>query len=364
MAYTTIDDPTAYFQTALYTGNASSNKAITNDGNSDLQPDWVWIKERSSTSSHFVNDSVRGAGKNLYTNLAEAEGTNTALFTSFDSDGFTVGNTNQGNQNNETYVAWQWKSESAVSGNTLQGGSNSKTYAGSVNTTAGISIIKYVGNGVGGHEIPHNLSETPVFYIIKRLSDTEHWQVYHAHNTSAPQTDYLQLSTNEATVDANTRWNDTAPGTNSIVVGSHASVNTEDDNYVAYIFSQKKGYSKFGIYTGNGQASDGPFIYLGFKPAFLIIKTNSHADDWRLLDNRRSGSGGFNPNNVHLYAHTNGADATSSTNSVPDGVDFLSNGFKIRQATNGLNRSAGTYIYMAWAENPFVTSTGITTTAE
>ena len=361
MAYTTIDDPSAFFQTVLYTGNGGT-QAITNTGNSDLQPNWIWTKVRSEAGSHRLVDTVRGLAKPVFANGTDAEADETN-YSAFDSDGFSLVNESL-NENTRTYVAWQWKAESAVSGNTLQGGSNSKTYAGSVNTTAGISIIKYVGNGVGGHEIPHNLSETPVFYIIKRLSNTEHWQVYHASNTSAPQTDYLQLSTNEATVDANTRWNDTAPGTNSIVVGSHASVNTEDDNYVAYIFSQKKGYSKFGIYTGNGQASDGPFIYLGFKPAFLIIKTNSHADDWRLLDNRRSGSGGFNPNNVHLYAHTNGADATSSTNSVPDGVDFLSNGFKIRQATNGLNRSAGTYIYMAWAENPFVTSTGITTTAE
>ena len=355
MAYTDIDDPSAYFQIALYTGNASSNKAITNDGNSDLQPDWVWIKERSSTSSHFLNDSVRGAGKNIYSDNTSAEGTNTALFTSFDSDGFTVGNTNQGNQNNETYVAWQWKSESAVSGNTLQGGSNSKTYAGRVNTTAGISIIKYVGNGVGGHEIPHNLSETPVFYIIKRLTNTEHWQVYHASNTSAPQTDYLQLSTNEATVDANTRWNDTAPGTNSIVVGSHASVNTEDDNYVAYIFSQKKGYSKFGSYTGNG-STDGPFIYLGFKPAWVMTKRSDGAGDWAIMDIARNE---FNVMNKYLKAQANDADNTDASFDI----DAVSNGFKIRYNNGNYNADGGAYIYIAFASNPFVTSTGIPTTA-
>ena len=136
MAYTTIDDPTAYFQTALYTGNASSNKAITNDGNSDLQPDWVWIKERSSTSSHFANDSVRGAGENIYPDLTAAEGTNTALFTSFNSDGFTVGNTNQGNQNNETYVAWQWKAGGSASSNS----DGSITSSVSASTAAGLVL--------------------------------------------------------------------------------------------------------------------------------------------------------------------------------------------------------------------------------
>ena len=354
MAYTTIDDPSVYFNTNLYTGNGSSSHAITGVG---FQPDWVWIKRRNDADSNFVYDSVRFNGSNAYwlqTNNTNAEGSDRPL-TAFGSDGFTIGSNNSGlNANSSTYVSWNWKADSAVSGNTLQGGSSSKTYAGRVNTTAGISIIKYVGNGVGGHEIPHNLSETPVFYIIKRLSDTEHWQVYHASNTSAPQTDYLQLSTNEATVDANTRWNDTAPGTNSIVVGSHVSVNTEDDNYIAYIFSQKKGYSKFGSYTGNGNA-DGSFIYTGFKPALVIVKkSDSEAQNWFLMDNKRNG---FNGQNYNLEADTNEAEQTNSD------IDILSNGFKCRSNGNGHNTSGHGYIFMAFAEQPFVTSTGVPATA-
>ena len=350
MAYTTINDPSAFFQTVLYTGNGGT-QAITNTGNSDLQPNWIWTKVRSEAGSHRLVDTVRGLAKPVGANGTDAEADETN-YSAFDSDGFSLVNDSL-NENTRTYVAWQWKSESAVSGNTLQGGSNSKTYAGSVNTTAGISIIKYVGNGVGGHEIPHNLSETPVFYIIKRLSNTEHWQVYHAHNTSAPQTDYLQLSTNEATVDANTRWNDTAPGTNSIVVGSHASVNTEDDNYVAYIFSQKKGYSKFGSYTGNGNA-DGTFIYTGFSPSFVMVKASSTTGNWTMFDNKRSP---FNFVDNHLYANTSAAEQTASAGYI----DFLSNGFKKTDTFN--NASGQTYIYMAFAEHPFVSSTGTPTTA-
>jgi len=350
MAYTDIDDPTIYFNTKLYTGTGSSN-AITGVG---FQPDWVWIKSRSDGLSHALFDSVRGVTKVLNSNATTAEYTNTDTLTAFGTDGFTVGSNTGVNTNTATRVAWNWKADSAVSGNTLQGGSSSKTYAGRVNTTAGISIIKYVGNGVGGHEIPHNLSETPVFYIIKRLSDTEHWQVYHASNTSAPQTDYLQLSTNEATVDANTRWNDTAPGTNSIVVGSHVSVNTENDNYIAYIFSQKKGYSKFGSYTGNGNA-DGSFVYTGFKPALVIVKkSDSEAQNWFLMDNKRNG---FNGQNYNLEADTNEAEQTNSD------IDILSNGFKCRSNGNGHNTSGHGYIFMAFAEQPFVTSTGVPATA-
>ena len=178
MAYTTIDDPSAYFQTALYTGNASSNKAITNDGNSDLQPDWVWIKERSSTSSHFVNDSVRGAGKNLYTDLAGAEGTNTALFTSFNSDGFTVGNTNQGNQNNETYVAWQWKAGTSFSNDASSTSIGTIDSTGSVNTDAGFSIIQYTASGSNA-TVAHGLGVTPAWILVKGRTTDNNWRVGH-----------------------------------------------------------------------------------------------------------------------------------------------------------------------------------------
>ena len=348
MAYTTIDDPSVYFQTALYTGNASSNKAITNDGNSDLQPDWVWIKERSSTSSHFANDSVRGAGENIYPDLTGSEGTNTALFTSFNSDGFTVGNTNQGNQNNETYVAWQWKAGTSFSNDASSTSVGSVDSTGSVNTDAGFSIINVVKNNTTAHTVAHGLGVVPQMIIGKsRTGGSYRWIVYHKDiaNTHA-----LYLNEDHAKVDSVTFWNDTTPTSSVFSLGTDNSWNGTN---IFYCFAEKKGYSKFGSFVGNGNAN-GPFVYTGMSPSFVMVKASSTTGNWTMFDNKRSP---FNFVDNHLYANTNAAEQTASAGYI----DFLSNGFKKTDTFN--NASGATYVYMAFAENPFVTSTGIPTTA-
>ena len=348
MAYTTIDDPELYFQAKIYNGTGNS-LALTFDGTNDMQPDWVWFKRRDGSANHHAYDSVRGVTKALVPNDTDSETggsqEGTLYFSSFDSDGFTLAgnNYNNSNKSGQTYVAWSWKES---------------------NTTARFDIITYTGNATEGRTVSHSLGVVPKLMIVKNLDAAVKWAVYHGSNTANPETDHLQLQVNDATSDDNSTWNDTAPTSSVFSVGSSTSTNGNGTGYVAYLFADEKGYSKHGVYTGNGQASDGPFIYLGFKPAFMIIKCNSHADDWRLFDNKRSASGGNNPNDKHIYAHTSGAEAASSTNSVPDGVDFLSNGIKIRQATNGLNGNGRTYIFSAWAENPFVNSNGIPNAAE
>ena len=350
MAYTTIDDPSAYFQTALYTGNASSNKAITNDGNSDLQPDWVWIKERSSTSSHFVNDSVRGAGKNLYTNLAEAEGTNTALFTSFDSDGFTVGNTNQGNENSETYVAWQWKAGTSFSNDASSTSIGTIDSTGSVNTDAGFSIIQYTATGSNA-TIAHGLGVAPAWILVKGRTTANNWRV--GHNGLSSWTYRINLEGTAAESSQANVWNSTAPTSSVFSIGTSSSVNDSGVVHMAYCFAEKKGYSKFGSYTGNGNA-DGPFIYTGFKPAWILQKNISATQGWQLQDNKREG---YNGDNDLLQPHDSAAESGVNR------IDILSNGFKVITTDAGQNSSGVTYIYMAFAESPFVTSTGIPTTA-
>ena len=330
MAYTTIDDPSAYFQTTLYTGNGSTN-AITNSGNSDLQPDWVWIKKRSATENHALYDSVRGTTKTLYSNLTDAEYTESTSLTAFDSNGFTLGSDGIVNANTGTYVSWNWK-ESA---------------------TAGFDIVSYTGDGSSGLTVSHSLSAVPSVMIIKNRSGSYSWAVYHHKNTSAPETETLFLDTTDATSDRVNEFNDTAPTSSIFTVGDGNSVNNSSENFIAYLFAEKQGYSKFGSYTGNG-STDGTFIYTGFKPAFVIFKKTSATANWSVRDNKRDS---FNAGDTNLFANL--VDAESSSNDV----DFLSNGIKLRNAGSNWNSSSATYIYMAFAENPFVTSTGVPATA-
>jgi len=330
MAYTTIDDPSAYFQTTLYTGNGST-QSITNGGNSDLQPDWLWIKDRDDTYKHLLVDSVRGATKHLSSINEAAEVDNTANVTSFASDGFALSSDGNVNANADNYVAWQWK-ESA---------------------TAGFDIVGYTGNG-SARTISHSLSAVPSMMIVKSRSVADKpWAIYHHKNTSAPATDFLSLNNTNATADTSAYWNDTAPTSSVFTVGTTNDVNQNGTTYIAYLFSDIKGFSKFGSYTGNGNA-DGPFSYTGFKPAFVICKKTSSTGDWELYDNKRNG---FNGGNVKVIANANDAETGTGRFSL------LSNGFKITTSSGNLNGSGASFIYMAFAESPFVTSTGIPTTA-
>ena len=362
MAYTTIDDPSVYFQTALYAGDGSSSNAITNGGNSDLQPDWIWIKDRSATNGHGVQDTSRGIAKVLFTNGTDSEDqyTNT-MVSSVQSDGFTVPNNSNSNTNTNNYVAWQWK----ANGGTTTTNDASATSVGTIdsvyqaNTTAGFSIVTYDGNGSSGASFAHGLGVVPDFIIIKNRSEAKDWAVYHGANTSAPQTDALFLNLTDATIDNTGYWNDTAPTSSIITVGDNTKVNSSGEQHVAYCFAEKQGYSKFGSYTGNGNA-DGPFVYTGFKPAWVMIKRTSGTENWVLWDNKRDPF-----NNFYHVLLPNASSAEDTTNAGSGGRyvgDFLSNGFKLRN-THDTSNSSSNYIYMAFAESPFVSSKGAPTTA-
>jgi len=334
MAYTTIDDPSAYFQTTLYSGTGSS-QAVTNTGNSDLQPDWVWLKVRSNgTYGHVVFDSVRGVNKALFPNAnnVEEDQSSDVSLSSFNSDGFTVGGYfNNVNQSGQTFVSWQWK----------------KT------ADAGFDIVTATGNATA-KTIAHSLSAVPHVMIAKEKSGSiNDWTVYHHKNTAAPETDSLILNETNATADQNTHWNDTAPTSSVFTVGTGSVVNRNSSTYVYYLFSEKQGYSKFGSYKGNGNA-DGTFVYTGFKPAFVIIKDTA-ARDWIMLDNKRNP---FNVADNRLFPNS-----TDAQNTGVDALDFTAQGFKIRSTNSTVNVSGNTYIYIAFAEQPFVTSTGIPATA-
>jgi hypothetical protein len=330
MAYTTIDKPSDYFETVLYTGNGGT-QSITS---LDFQPDWCWFKDRSGTNNHALYDSVRGATKMVSSNNTNAQSTNDGL-TSFNSNGFTLGNVNKTNTGSTNYAAWNWK-ESA---------------------TAGFDIVSYTGNssdGVTQQNISHSLSAVPQVIIIKNRADATNWCVYHHKNTSAPETEIIYLNLTSATSDDSAFFGDTAPTSSIFTVGGDNGVNGNGDSMIAYCFAEKKGYSKFGSYTGNGNA-DGTFVYTGFKPAFVMTKLSSASGEgWEIYNNKALG---YNVDNNKLVANTSGAESTA------DRIDLLSNGFKARINSDGINASGGTLIYMAFAESPFVTSTGIPTTA-
>ena len=355
MAYTTIDDPSAYFQTTLYTGDGGGTRAVTHGGNSDLNADWVWIKDRGTTSTHYIFDSVRGVQKHLSSASTSQELSDANSLKAFNSDSFTLGTSGNVNGNSRTFVSWNWKAGTSFTNDASSTGVGSIDSAGSVNDTAGFSICTYTGVSSAG-TIKHGLSTVPSMIIWKNRSASNGWITYHHKNTSAPETDYLELHATNATADLNTIMNDTAPTSSVFSIGTEGAVGgSNTNNFVAYVFSERKGYSKFGSYVGNGNA-DGPFIYTGFKPAWFIVKRSDGVDDWVIFDSKRNG---FNGENLFLKSNT----AETDTSGAATYVDQLSNGFKPRNSWGSLNTSGGTYIYMAFAENPFVTSTGVPATA-
>jgi len=348
MAYTNIDDPSAYFQTALHT---SANAAtITNDGNSDLQPDFIWSKARGAAYNHGLYDSTRGVTKFLSSNAASAETTASSGFdlTSFNTDGFSTGN-NQYNTicGGTTYVAWQWKCNGGTTSSNTDGDITSTVQ---VNSDAGFSIVTYTGNFTGSQGVGHGLGVRPDVVIIKNRDAGLSWVVWTSELTSG---NFLKLQDTDAQA-SSSRIYQAGFTTSTFGIGANNSVNKSGDDFVAYCFASKQGYSKFGKYVGNGDAN-GSFVYTGFKPAFVIIKRTDTTNNWLIYDHKRSG---YNPKQDKLYPDDASAEDASTTS-----VDLLSNGFKLRASSASQNASGGTYIYMAFAENPFVTSTGIPTTA-
>jgi len=353
MAYTDIDNPLAFFNSNLHTG-VDGVQTISGVG---FSADLTWFKNRSgSAQSHGLFDTVRGVYWMLSPNNSNGQAANDSL-SSWNSDGFVIGNANSSgdafsNLTNATYVSWNWKTGTAFSNDASATSVGSIDSAGSVNTAAGFSIIQYTGTGTAG-TIAHGLGAVPAWYIVKKHNAAEHWQVYHQNNTSAPGTDYLQLSTADATTDAATRWNDTAPTSTVFSVNTHDSVNVSGGTYIAYCWTGKQGYSKFGTYEGNGN-DNGPFIHTGFAPAFVMVKCFDQGEHWNIYDNKRGSSNALSPN-------LNNVDRAMDDSPA---MELVSNGFKIRTSDNNLSNAGDSFLYMAFAAEPFVTSKGVPATAK
>ena len=344
MAYTDIDKPSDYFNTKLYTGNGSTGHAITGVG---FQPDWVWIKSRDSGSdNHNAFDVVRGASKGLQPNDTDAEYTASSVHESFNTDGFTLGDNGQVNGSSESFVSWNWKAGGSASTNT----SGSTNTSVSVNTDAGFSIVTYPGNSTSGATFGHGLGVKPSMIITKARTRLSMWNVYHKGLTNYTKGIYLNATDAEF---AGGAFEAGEPNANTFTLTNGTHVNGSGETYVAYCFAEKKGYSKFGSYTGNGNA-DGTFVYTGFKPAWVMCKITNTTDDWYMFNNKMPS---YNLINESLRANTTGAQNSTGQ------IDFTAQGFKTRTSNYAVNGGSQSYIYMAFAENPFVTSTGVPATA-
>jgi len=343
--YTAIDKSTDYFNTKLYTGG-SGDTAHTGVG---FQPDLVWIKNRTqATDNHSLFDVIRGSRSWIGSNVSDAQDTsNSAYLASFDNDGFTTTDTAVVGQDGETYASWNWKANGAGSSNT----DGSITSTVSANTTAGFSIVKWTGNGIGGATVGHGLGVVPQMIISKSLGHAENWAVYHYKSNATPEDYRLSLDTTDASVDEAVVWNDTAPSSTLITLGSQDKINKDSSTHVAYCFAEKQGFSKFGSYIATGTTTDSSFVYTGLKPAMVIIKKYNTTDNWYMFDNARNT---YNPVINVLYPNLIDAEDIDTT----DWLDLVSNGFKITTTNAGVG-GGDSYIYMAFAEAPFVNSNGV-----
>ena len=346
--FTAIDDAGIFFNSVLYTGTGTTH-TITGVG---FQPDFVWGKCRSQAQSHRAIDAVRGGDKVLYPDLSNVEGTDSELITSFNSDGYVMGTSGtNANDNTETYVSWNWKA-GTTSGIATNVSTDITPSAYSFNQTSRFSVIKYSGNSGVSATVAHGLGVTPAMFAVKNLGNTDSWEIYHQNSNAVPEDYLLQFNTNGGAIDNSDFWADTAPDSVNITLGIDDGINGSYD-YVAYCFADVQGFSKFGGYTGNGDA-DGAFVYTGFRPAYVCVKKTSDTGDWYTYDNKREG---YNTDNNALYIDLTNAESTS------EDIDILSNGFKLRGTNAEINGDGGTYIYMAFAESPFVNSEGVPTNA-
>jgi hypothetical protein len=360
MAYTTIDDPSAHFQVKTYSGN-STQTAITFDGSSNLQPDLIWAKSRSNAHYHDWRDTSRGLTKRLYTNGANEEDTKSASYVSFDSNGFTLGDDQQGGSNANTvnsssnnYVSWCWK---ANGGTTSSNSDGDITTTVQTDSTAGFSIITYTGNGNNLDTIGHGLGATPDFAVVKgrsASSNTKRWFV--KIPAVCGNSEILEWDTTNGKQDSGNGIETMGSSTITLGIdtGNANSTNESSETYVCYAWKNIQGYSKIGSYTGNGNA-DGPFVYTGFKPAWVMIKSSgSNGDNWVICDNKRDT---FNVMENILLPNSANAEFDETS------FDFLSNGFKLRQNAATYNDNNDTFVYIAFAEHPFVSSKGVPVTA-
>ena len=352
MAYATINDPSAHFQVKKYTGNGSSNHAITFDGNSNMRPDWLWNKVTSEADSHATFDSSRGLTKILYPNLNLAEGTDSnGNIESLDSNGFTVGGNQQyANRNGATQITWAWKGNG---GTTSTDSNGTQTSTVQVNAAAGFSITTFAATNSAGQTVGHGLGAAPDMYLWKSRARADLWYVYHR---SIGPSKYLRLNDiNTASTNTNV-WSNTDPSSTLIYYGGNSLVGSSSENTIIYSFKSIQGYSKFGKYKGNGDA-DGTFVYLGFKPAWLLIKGSDVAGYWVMIDNKRdlpNGTGG------RLGAQATDAEYGNAN------VDLLSNGFKIRASgsDSDTNQDGNVYTYAAFASEPLVGTNNVFSLAQ
>ena len=330
------NSPEDYFNTVLYTGTGSQ-QSITGVG---FAPDFTWFKGRSIASNNHVHDSVRGSNLKLTTDSTAAEAANTG-FESLDSDGFTVNSGNAYNNSGSTYVAWNWKANGSGVSNT----DGSITSTVSANTESGFSIVKYSGTNNASESVGHGLTQKPQTILLKKTTSATDWVVYH-ESVCTDDRHFLYLNTTAAlTTGGATRWDISAFDGNTFTVGDDHSVNASGEDYIAYCFHSVEGFSKFGSYVANGSA-DGTFIYTGFSPAFLMVKRADNAGaPWSIIDNTRNT---YNKVNLELDANTSVAEF-----SINNGADFVSNGVKLRDSAYLNSSSGNTFIYMAFAENPF-----------
>ena len=333
MAYISFK-PTDNFSTKLYTGNASTN-AITGVG---FQPDSVVTKSRNATYDWMQYDSVRGATKEIRWNGNWSEATGANLLQSFDSDGFTLGSTDTSNNSGTTFVSYNWKM-GTTSG--LSGGSITPLNY-SINTTAKMSVIRYTGNSTSGATVPHGLGVKPASMWVKKVTGgADSWAIY---NKSMTATSYLELDVANGIASNAGRWNNTEPTTSVFSLGDSSTTNGNNNNYIAYIFAEVPGFSKFASFKGYAN-NDGPFIYTGFAPAMIIIKSTGSSENWHMYDNKRST---FNVRDKTLDPDQTSAESTLS------GIDFLSNGFKMRTSATWGNGSGVNITYYAFAQQPIV----------
>ena len=336
--------PSDFFNNILYTGTGSSN-AITGVG---FQPDFTWIKNRDAADNHMLFNSPSGVTKYLHCNLATAETTQTESLKTFDSDGFTVGTYGDVNTNTEDYVCWNWKG-GTTSGIATNGSTTITPSAYSFSQTAGFSVIKYTGNATAGAKLAHGLGKAPTLIWVKNLDDGNDWKDYQKYVKGTDPEDWVMiLNTSAATVDDNTVWNDTQPDDVNITLGSSTHVNDSSTAYVAYCFAPIQGQQIFGRYYGNANV-DGPFIQTNFRPKFIVLKRLDGTTDWKIVTNPPYT---FNDADTPMLT-VNNADVESSAYAE---VEFISNGFKIRDSNSVINTNGSQNIYWAFSEFPFVSS--------
>ena len=339
-----IDKSTDYFRVKLYTGNNNPQNIAWDETDTNMKPDMLWIKSYAGNTvfEHVLGDIVRGGGKYLVPNSTAAEVSNSNVINTFNTNGFSVGGATQVSEASRSYVAWGWKASNTTATNTA--GSINSTV--SVNATSGFSIVKYTGTGSNA-TVGHGLGVAPKMIHVKGINTGSTNWLTGGSNISSNWGGSLHLNTSGA-LDTYNYWQNQAPNANTFALSTDGANNQSSINFIAYCFADVQGYSKFGSYTGNGNA-DGPFVYTGFKPAFIIVKDTSTGASWPILDATISSS--VNPLTGRLY--------TDGTNAIGTAVvcDTLSNGFKMRATLPNCNASGGSFIYMAFAENPFVTST-------